>query len=56
MNVKIITIIITKKNTHWIPLHQLLVVCHCCQPNDGDHRVQNEREEEVFVKRDPLAT
>lgn len=47
--------------THWIPethrvfLHHLLVVCHRCEPNDGDDRVQNKRKEEVFVQRDPLA-
>lgn len=45
-----------KADTHWIPLHQLLVVCHDCQRNDGDDRVQNEGKEEVFVQGDPLAT
>lgn len=41
--------------THWVFLYHLLVVCHRCEPNDGDDRVQNKREEEVFVQRDPLA-
>lgn len=41
--------------THRVFLHHLLVVCHCCQPNDGDDRVQDKRKEEVFVQCDPLA-
>lgn len=44
-----------ERETHGIPLHQLLVVGHSCQPDDGDDRVQDEGEEEVFVERDPLA-
>lgn len=37
-------------------MHQLPVVCHSSQPNDGDHRVQNKREEKVLVEGNPLAT
>lgn len=41
--------------THRVPLHKLLVVCHCSQQNDGDDRVQNKGKEEIFVESDPLA-
>lgn len=43
------------QRTNRIPLHQVLVVGHGGQPNDGDDGVQDEWEEEVFVKGDSLA-